>query len=206
MTIRHRGRGVQRVHPVAPETAHKQSTVHLSEPFVSRSMYDAGRRDVSLDTTVRVNVLPVRTPVNFAGGAGSMLIGPASIRYVPSAVNVPPGRTAGLENWPWPQPTTRSHPRSVTEMQAPSPLHRPVGSSVSPGPAGVRVHAQTTRQTSQLTRIADNPTGGSRGGSTGWPPEISCATSVFDAGPRPGCRDERSCHVARHRVQCLAGC
>jgi hypothetical protein len=68
---------------------HRQGTLHLAESFVSRSVCDAGRRDVSLGTTLTVSVLAVRTPENFAGGAGLMLIGPASIRYVPSAANVP---------------------------------------------------------------------------------------------------------------------
>ena len=75
----------------AGRVCHRQGTAHLPEPFVSRSVYDAGRRDVSLGTTLTVSVLAVRTPENFAGGAGLMPIGPASIRYVPSAAYVPSG-------------------------------------------------------------------------------------------------------------------
>ena len=70
-----------------------------------------------------------------------MEIGPTSMRYVPSTSNVPSARMIGRPNWPWPHPTARLHPVSATDRQAPSPVHRPVASGPSLGPAGLRLQA-----------------------------------------------------------------
>ena len=80
-------------------------------------------------------------PEKCAGGAGWIEVGPTSMRYVPSASKVPSARMVGRENWPCPHPTARLHPVSVTERQAPSPVHRPVASSPSPGPVGLLLQA-----------------------------------------------------------------
>src|SRR5438552_1659582 len=60
------------------------------------------------------------------------------MRYVPSASNVPSPRMVGRMNWPWPHPTARLHAVSATDRHAPSPVHRPVASGPSFGPAGLR--------------------------------------------------------------------
>ena len=54
---------------------HRQGTAHLPEPFVSRSLYDAGRRDVSLGTTLTVRFLgkDQRQYVVVAAGGGGYL-------------------------------------------------------------------------------------------------------------------------------------
>jgi hypothetical protein len=92
-------------------------------------------------TTVSVTREPAIDPEKCAGGAGSMEIGPTSIRYVPSASNVPSARMIGRGNWPCPHPTARVQLVSVTERQAPSPVHRPVARGASPGPVGTRLQA-----------------------------------------------------------------
>jgi antitoxin (DNA-binding transcriptional repressor) of toxin-antitoxin stability system len=53
------------------------------------------------------------------------------------ASKVPSARTVGRGNWPCPHPTARLHPESVTDRQAPSPVHRPLASGPSPGPLGL---------------------------------------------------------------------
>jgi hypothetical protein len=68
-----------------------------------------------------------------------MEMGPTSIRYVPSPSNLPSAWTINRGNWPCPHPTARLQPVSVTERQAPSPVHRPVARGPSPGLAGARV-------------------------------------------------------------------
>src|SRR5438309_8476277 len=55
------------------------------------------------------------------------------MRYEPSTSNLPAARTIGCGNWPWAHPTARLQPESVTDRQAPSPVHRPVASGPSPG-------------------------------------------------------------------------
>jgi hypothetical protein len=50
--------------------------------------------------TLRVRPEPVTAPEKCAGGAGSMEIGPTSMRYVPSTLNVPSARMIGRGNWP----------------------------------------------------------------------------------------------------------
>src|SRR5206468_12583833 len=92
-------------------------------------------------TTVSVKREPAIDPEKCAGGAGSMEIGPTSIRYVPSPSNLPSARMIGRENWPCPHPTARLQPVSVTERQAPSPVHLPVARGPSPGPVGPRLQA-----------------------------------------------------------------
>jgi len=91
--------------------------------------------------TVRIKRAPAIDPEKCAEGAGSIEIGPTSMRYVPSASKVPSARMIGRGNWPWPHPTARSHPVSITDRQAPSPVHRPVASGPSAGPVGLRVQA-----------------------------------------------------------------
>src|SRR5215475_14020947 len=66
----------------------------------SCSAFAVGWPDVSCGVTVSVSVCPLSTPENVAGGAGLMLIGPTSTRYVPSTSNVPSARTAGTGNRP----------------------------------------------------------------------------------------------------------
>jgi hypothetical protein len=61
--------------------------------------YDAGWSD-PLGMTFRINREPVTEPEKCAGGAGSIEIGPASMRYVPSTSKVPLARTVGRGNWP----------------------------------------------------------------------------------------------------------
>ena len=90
-----------------------------------------------MGTTVRIRREPAIDPEKCAGGAGSIEIGPTSMRYVPSTSNVPSAR-------PCPHPTARLHSVSVTERQALSPLHRPVASGPFPGPIGPR--SQASRQ------------------------------------------------------------
>jgi hypothetical protein len=58
---------------------------------------EAGRRD-PLGVTVSTNREPTTDPEKCAGGAGLIEIGPASMRYVPSASNVPSARTIGGGN------------------------------------------------------------------------------------------------------------
>jgi hypothetical protein len=82
-----------------------------------------------------------------------MEIGPTSIRYVPSASNVPSARMIGRGNWPCPHPTARLQPVSLTERQAPSPVHLPVARGPSPGPVGPRLHAcRPVQATSAATK------------------------------------------------------
>src|SRR2546429_6184765 len=100
--------------------------------------YDAGRSD-PVGVTVRTKREPVTTPEKCAGGAGSIEIGPTSMRYVPSTSNVPSARMVGRENCPWPHPTARLHTVSATDRQAPSPVHRPVASGPAVALAGLRL-------------------------------------------------------------------
>ncbi len=103
--------------------------------------YEARPSDPAVGTTVSVKREPAIDPEKCAGGAGSMEIGPTSIRYVPSASNVPSAWMIGRENWPCPHPTARLHPASVTDRQAPSPVHRPMARGSSAGLVGMRLHA-----------------------------------------------------------------
>lgn len=103
--------------------------------------YEAGWSDPAVGTTVSIRREPAIDPEKCAGGAGSIETGPTSMRYVPSTSKVSSPRRVGRGNWPWPHPTARLQPPSVTERQAPSPVHRPVASGPSPGPAGLRLQA-----------------------------------------------------------------
>ena len=73
------------------------------------------------------------------------------MRYVPSMSNVPSARMIGRGNWPWPHPTARLHPLPATDRQAPSPVHRPVASGLSPGPAGFGLQVSRPHATSAAT-------------------------------------------------------
>jgi hypothetical protein len=126
--------------------------VHRSGEFVSRSWYVAGGAGLR-GVTVSVRMPPDSAPEKVAGGGGSILTGPASIRNVPSTVNVPSDRRAGAANWPWPQPATKSHVRSATDRHAPlSPVHRPFDRLV--GAAGVALHAQTSTHDALIVTLA----------------------------------------------------
>jgi hypothetical protein len=111
---------------------------------------------IPLSITVRVRREPVRTPEKCAGGAGSIEIGPTSIRYVPSTSNVPSARMVGRGNWPWPHPTARLHAVSATDKQAPSPVHRPVASGPAFGPAGLRLQPSRPAQATSATTNGRN--------------------------------------------------
>jgi hypothetical protein len=93
-------------------------------------------------------------PEKCAGGAGSMEIGPTSMRYVPEASNVPSARMFGRGNWPCPYPTARLETVSLTERQAPSPVHLPVARSPFSGPVGPRLQASFTDQWRDATMAA----------------------------------------------------
>ncbi len=58
---------------------HRQGTTHVPVP-VSVIEYDADGNEATLGTTVSVSREPLTNPQNCAGGAGSIEIGPASIR------------------------------------------------------------------------------------------------------------------------------
>jgi hypothetical protein len=112
--------------------------------------YAAGGSE-ALGTTFRVRPERVTTPEKCAAGAGSIEMGPISIRYVPSTSNVPSARRIGCANSPRPHPTTRSHPLPATDRQAPSPAHLPAASGASPGLVGLRLQAARLPQTTITT-------------------------------------------------------
>jgi len=131
-------------------------TAHLPDPFVSWITYDAGRRVGSPGVTVSVNVWPRNTPENCAGGAGLILTGPTSMRYVPATSKVPSVRTIGCGNCPCPHPTTRSHPSDATERHAPSPVHRPAVKIESRDCVGVPAQSLCSRQMSPIATSRPN--------------------------------------------------
>jgi hypothetical protein len=138
---------------VVPTDRHRVEHGRLSDRI---NPYDAFGNDTG--TTVNTRPIPLTEPAKWAGGAGSIETGPASMRNVPSTSNVPSARIIGRGNRPWPQPTIRSQPASVTHRQAPSPLQRPMSRGTWSGPAGlerqaVQPHARARTSAAAADRL-----------------------------------------------------
>jgi hypothetical protein len=78
-------------------TLHKHGTVQRAGAagFIVNDIAD---NPDAVGTTLSRSVEPTSIPEKCAAGAGLMLIGPASIRYVPSVSKLPSARTFGGGN------------------------------------------------------------------------------------------------------------